>query len=125
MAAPVVAIGCFLFLPISSSTLIMKTIKFFAATACAFCLSTAAFAQTTPSGTMQGGTMQNGTSTGNMNNGTMTTPSQTGTGTDRMQSGTMNNGTTGGRMNGKSKMNGSKGTKKSKMSTTPSSTGTM
>jgi len=96
----------------------MKTIKFLAVAACALCLSTTAFAQTTPpstSGTMQSGTMQNGT---------MTTPTQTGT--DRMQTGTMQNGTNmgKGKMNGKmdrkTKMNDRKGMKKEKMSTTPS-----
>lgn len=95
----------------------MKTTKIFLAAACAFCLSTTAFAQTTPastSGTMQSGTMQNGT---------MSTPNQTGT--DRMQSGTMQNGKMNGTMGDKTKMNSRKGTKKTKMSTTPSSTGTM
>jgi hypothetical protein len=110
----------------------MKSIKIFAVAACALCLSTTAFAQTTPTGTMQSGTstgtMQNGNGTGTMQNGTMTTPNQTGT--DRMQSGTMQNGTMqngsmNGRMGDKTKMNSRKGTKKTKMSTTPSSTGTM
>lgn len=107
----------------------MKTIQIFAAAACAFCLSTTAFAQTTPAA----GTMQSGTNTGTMQNGTMTTPTQTGT--DRMQTGTgtmqngtgtMQNGSMNGRMNDKTKMNGRKASKKTKMSTTaPSSTGTM
>ncbi|RZK21824.1 MAG: hypothetical protein EOO56_10680 [Hymenobacter sp.] len=109
----------------------MKTTQFFVAAACAFFLSATAFAQTTPSGTMQNGTstgtMQNGTTgtmqngtTGTMQNGTTGTM-QNGTSGDRMQGG-MNNGT----MDSKSKMNGRKSMKKTKTSSTkPSSTGTM
>jgi hypothetical protein len=110
----------------------MNTIKIFAAAVCALCVSTTAFAQTTPAGGT--GTMQSGTSTGTMQSGTM----QNGTGTmnnqtgaDRMQNGTMQNGTMqngsmNGKMDRKTKMNDRKGMKKTKTSTTtPSSTGTM
>lgn len=94
----------------------MKSTQFFAAAACAFLMSATAFAQTTPSGTMQSGTstgtMQNGTSTGTMQNGTNTGRMQDGTGT--MQNGSMNS---------KNKMNRKGGMKKGKMSTTPTSTG--
>jgi hypothetical protein len=127
-ATVLVGIQLFLFHPFLIR-IVMKTTKILVAAACALCLSTTAFAQTTPAA----GTMQNGTNSGTMQNGTMTTPSQTGT--DRMQTGTMQNGTMqngtmqngtmNGRMNDKTKMNSRKGTKKSKMSTTPSSTGTM
>ena len=102
----------------------MKTTQFFLAAACAFLLSTTAFAQTTPSST---GTMQNGTSSGTMQNGTSNGTMQNGT-SGRMQNsdGTMQNGSMSGRMNSKSKMSGHKGMKKTKTSsTTPSSTGTM
>jgi hypothetical protein len=113
------------------SLLVMKTIKIFAAAACAFCLSTTAFAQTTPaagtmqsgtttspSGTMQSGTMNSQTGTDRMQNGTM----QNGT----MQNGTMQNGSMNGKMDRKAKMNDRKGMKKTKTSTTtPSTTGTM
>jgi hypothetical protein len=66
------------------------------------------------------------TGTGTMQNGTMSSPSGTQTGTGTMQNGTMGtDGASGSRMDRKTKMNSSKGTKKSKTSTTPSSTGTM
>jgi len=131
-ATALVGIQLFLFHPFLNR-IVMKTTKILVAAACALCLSTTAFAQTTPAaGTMQSGTttgtMQGGSTTGTMQNGTMTTPSQTGTDrmqTGTMQNGTMQNGTMNGRMSDKTKMNSRKGTKKSKMSTTPSSTGTM
>ncbi|RZK13948.1 MAG: hypothetical protein EOO56_25950 [Hymenobacter sp.] len=99
----------------------MKSTQFFVAAACAFFLSATAFAQTTPSGTMQ-----SGTSTGTMQNGTMT-PNQSGTGRMQNGTGTMNSGTgtmQNGSMNSKSKMNRKGGMKKGKMSTTPSTSGT-
>jgi hypothetical protein len=105
--------------------LVMKTIKIFAAAACAQTTPAAGTMQsgtTSPSGTMQSGTMngQTGTDrmqTGTMQNGTM----QNGT----MKNGTMQNGSMNGKMDRKTKMNDRKGMKKTKMSTTPSTTGTM
>ncbi|RZK32561.1 MAG: hypothetical protein EOO63_00985 [Hymenobacter sp.] len=99
----------------------MKTTKIFLAAACACFLSTAAFAQTTPA---------SNTTTGSMS-GSVNTQPQRGIGikedgtVERNADVTKQNHSMTGRTGRKTKMTHHKTTKKTKMSTSPSNTGTM
>jgi hypothetical protein len=99
----------------------MKPTQIFVAAACAFFLSTLAFAQTTPASNSTTGSMSGSVNTqpqrgnGIMPDGTVEPNADANKSTGSMK------GSTGH----KTKMHNHKGMKKTKMSTTPSSTGTM